>query len=118
MIDDLPDRAVAQQRTDATADVIYPPPWYLDLVRGRLEVVRWALGSGAVGLWSGAEPAAPGDDAGLLALAEEILGLESLDALPFPAKRYVLGVDDEEVRRYVADVAAQLRARSPTSACA
>ncbi|HET6520250.1 MAG TPA: response regulator [Geminicoccaceae bacterium] len=108
---------------------VYPPPWYLDLVRRRL---RAATG--------GAEGAAPlfhtlvttadrrvqrgrvgpredgdGDDAALLAMALELLGRAELDGLPLPARRYVLGLELEEVRAYLRGVAREVGPEGPAS---
>lgn len=96
---------------------IYPPRWYLDLVRARLRAVETDRATahdpdlGAAG--DGAS------DTELLALAQEIVALDGLDALPPGLKQYALGLELAEVRAYLREAAGELapdRAARPGAA--
>ena len=88
--------------------LIYPPRWYLDLARDRLR----SLATGSTTGGPGRDPV-PAGDRGLLALAQHIVALDGLHALPDPAKWHVLGLDLAEVRLYLRQMAGEIARPGP-----
>ena len=110
---------------------VYPPPWYLELVRRRLRAATGGL-AGATPLFDalvatadrrarlgragpGQDAHGGGGDTALLALALELLGRAELEGLPLPARRYVLGLELEEVRACLRGVAREVGPEGPAS---
>jgi CheY-like chemotaxis protein len=98
---------------------VYPPPWYIDLVRLRSGLTE-AAGTRARPrmIWK-SDPAITARDeadiAKLLALALEITRPSYIEGLPFGHQAHVLGLDVLEVREYLGETFREMGFQGPAA---
>ena len=86
---------------------VYPPPWYLDLVRLRSGLAEDAGSRARPSMVWNLDPAISSSDdakmARLMALALEIVRQSHLEGLSYNRQAHVLGLDVLEVREYLGE---------------
>ena len=98
--------------------LVYPPPWYIDLVRVRSGLAEDPGRARPGMVWKSNSAITGRDDAEtakLLALALEMTRPSCIEGLPFGYQAHVLGLDVLEVREYLGETFREMGVQGPAA---